>query len=480
MPPEECFDKLEQLILDENELVTYKMLSKELKIHVNEAKKFLSEFFTAQSSKGEMKLFAHYFLSGFIVKDGFRCKKIIIVSEEKLEQIKKEFDEVDCIHIYSVNKGGSRDDSSIFNSQSWCKKWAEEHREYSAIKHTNIKIQAPALTKTEVKKNDAKVVSSKLQPVKTKMESVPSIFQSNKNEVKSNSVSSNRENSSSEVANASENMAIESKSSNSAKSNPESKDPKKSTLSSLWQKLEDKTKNGKSENSKLDSKGKNKMQSSSKTVGKNNIMSMFSKQAERNAANPIKKLPDAIPTLEKTNNNNVPSNVEKEFEKLAVVKNKSKSKTSQRKTKRSSKPVSDNDSEEDVKPKKKKHRRICTMDDSDSESENEEEQDRAQRLMTATDNDDVPMALSDSEEPIPPTPPVLPNKGRAKVWKSVQKTYQDEDGFLVAKQEKVLVSGSDSDEDPLPKKKSVSKEEPKQNTFSYRKQASLTSFFKQQ
>lgn len=38
--------------------------------------------------------------------------------------------------------------------------------------------------------------------------------------------------------------------------------------------------------------------------------------------------------------------------------------------------------------------------------------------------------LTDDEEPIPPTPPVINVKGKAKIWKTVQKTYEDEEGFF--------------------------------------------------
>lgn len=52
--------------------------------------------------------------------------------------------------------------------------------------------------------------------------------------------------------------------------------------------------------------------------------------------------------------------------------------------------------------------------------------------------------------------------------------------FLVTTEEKEFVSESGSDEEPIPTKSSAkeNKEATKPNQFTYRKQASLTNFFK--
>lgn len=59
-----------------------------------------------------------------------------------------------------------------------------------------------------------------------------------------------------------------------------------------------------------------------------------------------------------------------------------------------------------------------------------EEKDKAQRSFFLPEEpiETVDVTPVSDEEPIPPTPPVV--KGKAKVWKTVQKTYEDEDGFF--------------------------------------------------
>lgn len=67
--------------------------------------------------------------------------------------------------------------------------------------------------------------------------------------------------------------------------------------------------------------------------------------------------------------------------------------------------------------------------------------------------------------------------------KSVKKTFKDEEGFLVTKLVKELVSESDDDEDPLPKnlREKAAPEKPagkkKTAASTDKKQQSLLSFF---
>lgn len=62
-----------------------------------------------------------------------------------------------------------------------------------------------------------------------------------------------------------------------------------------------------------------------------------------------------------------------------------------------------------------------------------EEKEKAQRSFFLPEEpmDAAPATpVTDDEEPIPPTPPVINVKGKAKIWKTVQKTYEDEEGFF--------------------------------------------------
>ncbi|KFM72812.1 hypothetical protein X975_00347, partial [Stegodyphus mimosarum] len=271
------------------------------------------------------------------------------------------------------------------------------------------------------------------------------------------------------------------------KKSPEKKE--KNTLMAMWQKNE-KSSNVKKESTRVEGKGKNKSnQEAAKNLGKSNIMSLFSKQAEKNASNLNKKSSVANPLVEQeitlacdVKSMNASCKDPGSKVSKSVSKSSQKRKSSERKSNKVAKQKKDSDSEDEFQPKAKKHRRICTFEESESDSESEEAQDKALRnIHIPEDPTTVIMQESeDSEDPIPPTPPVIP-KGKSRILKTVKKTYQDDEGFFVTKTEKELVSASEDEEDPLTAKAKelISEETVNRNHYINRKQASLISFFKQ-
>ncbi|GBN49352.1 hypothetical protein AVEN_246070-1 [Araneus ventricosus] len=495
MTREAHFEKLEQFILDESRMVTYKIISRELKISVNEAKQYLQEFLEDHKSEN---LNATYFLSGVAGTEPGSPLKVYVVSKNNLQKTKESLSEVTSCHVYSVSKAVV-DECALYRLDLPYNTNEEEYKNYIVIKHPNIEIKAPVLSKTNGVKKEVKAAIPKKEGA--------SFFKN----VASKSVQKNGKSEPAESSDIKEaaKPVENSKSKTQSpvkKSNSESKAQKPNTLASMWQKSEDKSK--KSESSKPDGKGKTKSPQETKQMPKNNILSMFSKQAEKKTDSSSKKS-SSVSESSKTTEESVSSKEKFIAEsgspnKTEKIRETNSSKPSSDKKKKvnlnvrsvvahfkmrpttASKHKKDDESDGEFQSKMIKRRRIYVEPDfiCDSESsEEEEEEDRAQRSLLSPEE---PMETetpakpatpeSDDEEPIPPTPPVVSTKGKKKVWKTVQKTFEDEEGFFVTKQEKVLVS--EDDEDPVPQS-SKSKEVNKPNQFAYRKQASLTSFFKQ-
>ncbi|KFM72813.1 DNA polymerase delta subunit 3, partial [Stegodyphus mimosarum] len=151
---EDCIDKLEQLICDENKIVTYKMLSRELKIHVNKAKMYMFEFLMKQNLKANANLQVHYFLAGDVGQDNRKVMKVLVVSQDAVEQAKQKFRELTSCHIYSINKEKIMDECALYTADISYSKDIEEQNECSAIKHPSIEIQPPVLNKINIMKKD--------------------------------------------------------------------------------------------------------------------------------------------------------------------------------------------------------------------------------------------------------------------------------------------------------------------------------------
>ncbi|XP_054717693.1 DNA polymerase delta subunit 3-like [Uloborus diversus] len=337
----------------------------------------------------------------------------------------------------------SLDECALYTTDISYNRNAEELEKYSAIKHPSVKIQAPTF-KVDFAKTDAKNSGSKIQNTSLGNGNLNPVSQKVEDKIEKNVLS------------------VESN---------------------------EKVAGGSAASTSSNTKGKVTTDVPVKSVGKNNIMSMFSKQAEKNVLS-MKKIDSPPSAKEET----IIPKIETEEKSLPTISKKSNSqntkssqkrKSSERQLNKKSKHKRDSDSEEEMQPKKKKqHRRICTFEDSDSDSENEEMQDKAQRNVLNSPDEifTAAVASDDSEESIPPTPPVHNAvKIKGKVWKTVQKTYQDDDGFFVTKKEKELVTASeDSDEDPLKisnVKEVPAKKSPSKTVHTAKKQASLTNYF---
>ncbi|EPE24354.1 hypothetical protein GLAREA_08206 [Glarea lozoyensis ATCC 20868] len=133
-------------ILTEDKIVTYRLLSRALKVHVNAAKEMLYEFHKQQNAKKPQSIHATYLLSGTKRKeeptDGEAKKdndgdnymqsspimsssmpmpeedystvippvlSITLVREEDLEKIRAQYEEINSIHVYSLEPSPLKD-----------------------------------------------------------------------------------------------------------------------------------------------------------------------------------------------------------------------------------------------------------------------------------------------------------------------------------------------------------------------------------
>ena len=111
-------ENLEEWILEEEKVVTYKFLSRNLKVHVNVAKQMLFNFIKTRKEKCVVV----YLVSGLVENndhddDGVTLntsQKVVLVKEEDLEKVKSKFKEILSQHVYSVQRSGDVSMSSLF------------------------------------------------------------------------------------------------------------------------------------------------------------------------------------------------------------------------------------------------------------------------------------------------------------------------------------------------------------------------------
>ena len=90
------FEEQIQNLLDDSKVVTYRILSSKLQVHVNVSKRMLFTFL----DKNRESLNAMYFVCGK-TKEGTHNK---LVSEENKTEFVKQFDEIICEHVYAIAK----------------------------------------------------------------------------------------------------------------------------------------------------------------------------------------------------------------------------------------------------------------------------------------------------------------------------------------------------------------------------------------
>ncbi|KAL5004835.1 hypothetical protein ScPMuIL_018291 [Solemya velum] len=109
-------ENLEEYIIDENKIVTYKWLSKTLQVQVNIAKQMLYSFVQHQrNNKDNDSLSVVYFVAGLTkpVSDS-QVHKCAVVKEEDLGSYKSTLSVLTSCHVYSVQSVKLKDSNSLY------------------------------------------------------------------------------------------------------------------------------------------------------------------------------------------------------------------------------------------------------------------------------------------------------------------------------------------------------------------------------
>lgn len=462
-------------------------MSKELEIHVNAAKDVLKQYY--EKFKNKERLVATFLLIGQL-KD--RSIRVEVVKDSKLDSAKEKFVKIDCEHFYSLQK--------CLNDLELLAASGEDLR-YSAIKCNEDYIRNEEEIESlryigNPKKDIEPTVSNKInnkapsKPVPSKTESPKKknpVIQNGKRE-KTQSQDDEKEKKPEtkpeEADKPEKKVSPTTKTNNNSKNNNKvSKKPiqsKQSGFSNLF---------GKAVVSANKSQAPKKTENDSEDSQPNSLESpeKEEKQKSKDKEEKSKKIQDKgknIVSTDKDKNKKI-----QEKEKNKDSQNKEKNINSQEKEnknqqckEKSVKSNTKNDdkfsSKQNGRGKKRnrsqdntstKRKRILVMDSSEDESNhsNDEKEDEPMEV------EEEPPKVIRKRSPSPPTE--KRENGKRMVRKTVDKTYKDEDGFLVTKKVHIYEVASDNDEAEVKKEEP---EKPKPVEKQKKKQTSLMNFFK--
>lgn len=186
-------------VLNDNKLVTYRLLSRELEIHVNKAKEYLAAFHETENRKRQGSCHATYLVTGVpkplvqisrvkIDKDDdtymesspvpqvtqnedeetVKTFSVILATEEELEGVKESLKEITSIHIYSVEPGPIKDLLAISDAST------ELYSRFPALDAAEkAKIYGITLNKYAKKRDGAPPPPPPPQPTKSSTYVVP-------------------------------------------------------------------------------------------------------------------------------------------------------------------------------------------------------------------------------------------------------------------------------------------------------------------
>jgi len=443
-------ENLEEWILEENKVVTYKFLSRSLKVHVNVAKQMLFNFVETKKSSSTPLLGIVYLLSGMVEnKDVEKSAddvtesstlKVLLVKEKDLKDVLSKFSKVHSQHIYSVQLAEAVSQTSLYATDlEVFKEDPAGATALTAIKNKNAVPREAVRIPIEVKKEIKKEVKPEI-----------------KKEVKKTGIEG-------------------------AFGKAKKLSPKKETG------------DVKEEKPKVTEKKDSK---AAKKPGASNIANFFAKQAAKpKVEKTVIKDKTEIKNEEKENMVNQriedestdttkeDSSSKKEILKSPVKENRIPPKKAVKKTPPKKKSVKKDDDDS------KKRKRIQVMSDSEDEADEKEEDGKIEEVIEEEAPPTSKLIESSDEEEIPPTPkqPTRTSKpGRKRVKRQVDKTYVDDQGYMVTKKE--YESTSETDDEPEPVKEKTPKKVEKVEAPAAKKaklvapgsksQAGIMSFFK--
>ncbi|OAD62084.1 DNA polymerase delta subunit 3 [Eufriesea mexicana] len=405
-------------IFDEDKVVTYKWLSKELEVHVNISKQILWEFW--HKYKEEKDFDCTFLLMGILHDNGMRIE---VVRSKDLLTAKEKYSKIICKHIYSLQKVlpeiqilGNVENGDIKFSAIKCIENNERSDEEMHIFRWNAR-------------------SNENKPVLE--EKVQSISKTNKVE---------KENSSEE------------------KQIVKKKNAERKGFDNLFGKASNKQKDPSvpPSSEKMEVVSFDQTKQPSKDVTLKFSKSIKQKDGLSNFLQPSKNQTKIVETVDE---DKISSSIEKKItEKTTTLKNNDK----QKKTVRGKKRTRSKETNNTVK----KRKRITICSDSSGTELSDKEQEQELELPPSPENSSFIRKRSVSP------PQVKHENGKRKILKIVDKTFE-EDGFLVTKKVHVYKSCSEDESETIEAKEPIvpeSRSEVKGKKNS--KQTSLTSFFK--
>lgn len=401
MESEESFktslNTVKEMLLDEEKIVTYVSLSKDLCVHINTGKKLLQVIVKQISEQcPDVKLNVNYIISGITDENKARTT---VCTEEELKNLKTTFKTILYEHVYSVSKGSLKTD----------------HVAYLLLnKFDDYQLCAGLIKNTECNKHTSEEIGS----LKSNSQQATTI-KSKDSVIPQKKIKSESKNITNEV----KNKLLE------EKTNGEVNDKLKINIKSESVSPRKETSNKKQSNNKSNSHN-NKTQKG--------IVGFFNK------SNTNKKI--ALKEPEKETNI-----VLKESKRIAIKQEKMEmdseipSQEPEKEVTNESKKNNNKVLNQIKKTSKvdKKRKRVLKVSDSDSDEENDPFADKSEKQEVKNESDDE----------IPPTPSVNSIKitsgivNPKKRRKIVDKTYTDEDGYILTKKEEIYESCSENEED---------------------------------
>jgi len=398
-------ENLSEWLFEEERVVTYKYLARSLKLHVNVAKQMLFNFRT----ENEDKLATVFLLSGLVNEDGGQFTKVSLVKDgEELDAMEKQMTKLFSKHIYSLQR-------------------AESPVTFSSLYSTDL----------EVFKEDPISCGTSCSSIKNRA-AVP------KEDLRKKVIVAQKEEKKPEIV---------------------KKEPvaKKGALEDAFSKTKKPSpvKNATNKDDKAKAPAVNK----AKKQQTGNLANMFAKQASKPKVEKV-QVEEKVEEKENIANEKIEDEaivkeVKDEASSNKSVLSEQNSKKSPTTKKKSPVKASKSKSLKKEDDSKKRKRIQVLSDSEESEAEEETNDVKEEAMEDEAVAPKTALIESDDDEVVPATPKVEPSAtrtGRRKVKKLVDKTYLDDDGYMVTK--KVYESGSETDDEPEPESKPVVKKSP--------------------
>ncbi|XP_019599982.1 DNA polymerase delta subunit 3 isoform X2 [Rhinolophus sinicus] len=159
-------ENIDEFVMDQNKIVTYKWLSYTLGVHVNQAKQMLYDYVERKRKENSgAQLHVTYLVSGSLIQNGYSCHKVAVVREDKLEAVKSKLAVTASVHVYSIQKAMLKDSGPLFNTDyDILKSNLQNCSKFSAIQCAAAVPRAPAESSSSEKFEQSNLqVSSETQ-----------------------------------------------------------------------------------------------------------------------------------------------------------------------------------------------------------------------------------------------------------------------------------------------------------------------------